>query len=164
QDLHSLYDTHALDTQSLARIRSRLMQRASIPLPDDDDNIITFQSLDTPKKREGETVAPTMTRQLNEWRNAPRHWPRLVSEIAALIIITALIGSIVLVFSLRPHAPAHNGLLPSNPNGVVQRIHMIDAKVGWAEVQTRHGNSVDPAPALMRTTDGGHTWYDVTPP
>ena len=50
QDLHSLYDTHAADTQSLARIRSRLVQRASIPLPDkEDDNIITFQPLDTPE-------------------------------------------------------------------------------------------------------------------
>ena len=164
QDLHSLYDTHSADTQSLARIRSRLLQRASIPLPDkEDDNIITFQSLDTAEKHDNE-ITSTTTRRLNEWRNARRHWPRLVSEIAALIIVFALLGSIVLVFSLRPHAPAHNEPLPTNPNGQIQQIHLIDAKVGWAVVQTKHGSNVDPNSAIMRTTDGGHTWYDVTPP
>ena len=41
---------------------------------------------------------------------------------------------------------------------------MVGTNVGWAIVQTKHGSNVDPAPAIMRTTDGGHTWYDVTPP
>jgi len=164
QELYSLYDTHSADSQSLARIRSRLLQRASIPLPDkEDDNIITLQPLDAHKKREGETVLSTM-HHLNEWRNAHRHWPRLVSEIAALVVIATLVGSVVLVFSLRSHTPAHTGPLPANSNGQIRQIHMIDANTGWTVVQTKHGSNIDPAPAIMRTTDGGHTWFDVTPP
>jgi len=43
----------------------------------------------------------------------------------------------------------------------VTAIHMLDATTGWA-VAT--GGVGDPDDHLLRTTDGGATWRDVTPP
>jgi photosystem II stability/assembly factor-like uncharacterized protein len=43
---------------------------------------------------------------------------------------------------------------------------MIDANVGWGEGYITRGDqpTVDPSYYLLRTTDGGETWQDITPP
>jgi len=43
----------------------------------------------------------------------------------------------------------------------VTAIHMLDATTGWAAAA---GGVGDPDDHLLRTTDGGATWRDVTPP
>jgi photosystem II stability/assembly factor-like uncharacterized protein len=43
----------------------------------------------------------------------------------------------------------------------VTAIHMLDAATGWAVAA---GGAGDPDDHLLRTTDGGATWRDVTPP
>ncbi len=43
----------------------------------------------------------------------------------------------------------------------VTTVHMLDANTGWAVAA---GGIGDPDDHLLRTTDGGATWRDVTPP
>lgn len=47
----------------------------------------------------------------------------------------------------------------------IDRIQMIDANVGWAQGATQDvSESSGSRDVLLRTTDGGETWRDVTPP
>ena len=60
---------------------------------------------------------------------------------------------------LAPHDTPTAIASPQQPSTLdIWRLQMIDANVGWAE-------GVDnSAGYLLRTTDGGETWHDVTPP
>ncbi len=53
-------------------------------------------------------------------------------------------------------------IVSTNQPGVlgIRRLQMIDANVGWGEGHV----SGDSSYYLLRTTDGGETWQDVTPP
>jgi photosystem II stability/assembly factor-like uncharacterized protein len=52
----------------------------------------------------------------------------------------------------------------------IMRLQMIDANIGWAEGGLSNDGSPNPnvnsdaSYYLLRTTDGGETWQDVTPP
>ena len=60
---------------------------------------------------------------------------------------------------------------PTQPQGIlgILRLQMIDANVGWAEGGISQDGLLNPnletaGYYLLRTTDGGETWQDVTPP
>ena len=174
QDLHTLYATQRTqieDAQSLARIRSRLQQRAAMPLSqlDDDkqDGTFTLQPLDAPETSHDETAPPLIrrlkipgTRDIHRTGRISRS--RRVSELVALLLITALAGSLIVLFTVHTSSPAHHGT--NLQSDQVQQIHMMDARNGWAITHPAPAASHKTALALMRTTDGGQTWYDVTPP
>jgi photosystem II stability/assembly factor-like uncharacterized protein len=93
---------------------------------------------------------------------------RVLSSLAAVIIVGALVGSWVLVTHLAVH---HQTTLTATPatkhlptpivtasptvstNQVIPSIQMFDATTGWALTDQ----------AVLRTTDGGVAWRDVTP-
>ncbi len=49
--------------------------------------------------------------------------------------------------------------LSPNQAVVITKIEMFDASTGWAL-----GGEADPGDHVLRTSDGGNTWADVTPP
>src|SRR6266498_4653700 len=55
-------------------------------------------------------------------------------------------------------APAATPTIASDAARSIAEIHMIDATNGWA-----WSNGVEGQYSLLRTTDGGQTWSDVTP-
>src|SRR5205807_4838126 len=82
------------------------------------------------------------------------------STIAAVLIVTLLVGSLLLVLT-RAHQNSVGG--PGNTLnlsklaggiGSLFSLHMIDPTTGWA--LSEH--------AVLRTTDGGLQWKNVTPP
>lgn len=76
---------------------------------------------------------------------------------AAILAVTGL--TLTLGVALRP-LPAQ----PPNTGLAMESIDMIDAQIGWAVVRDPKAAPGDPAAqALIRTTDGGSTWRDVTP-
>lgn len=74
--------------------------------------------------------------------------------------------------SLTPIPPTDSPVATASPQQPaalrISRFQMIDANVGWAEgsVTSEHdpSRSSETSYYLLRTTDGGETWQDVTPP
>jgi photosystem II stability/assembly factor-like uncharacterized protein len=60
---------------------------------------------------------------------------------------------------LEPPAAVPEGTPDGSPIGITH-VRMMTAEIGWAQ----GGLNGDIYPRLLRTTDGGHTWEDVTPP
>jgi photosystem II stability/assembly factor-like uncharacterized protein len=82
--------------------------------------------------------------------------------LAAVLMVSILIGSFLLALSSRSHhSPASSATAVSSPTSStpirlanpLQTIHMIDASTGWALTNT----------SVLYTTSGWRTWKDVTP-
>lgn len=71
----------------------------------------------------------------------------LSPRLSAILLIVAALPVLVLGGCRRqPAGPVSSSVLP-------REVHMLDANVGWG----LNG------PVVLRTADGGATWYDVTP-
>jgi photosystem II stability/assembly factor-like uncharacterized protein len=84
-----------------------------------------------------------------------RSWDGLrVTAIAAAIVVPLLVGSLI-VIPARSHqlSPGGSGNM-AQQSGVLSSLHMVDAETGWAV--TEKG-------CIVRTTDGGVHWQDLTP-
>ncbi|MBA2682119.1 MAG: hypothetical protein H0U76_27465, partial [Ktedonobacteraceae bacterium] len=150
EELRRTYRPEFHDARALSRVRERLIaghgwqeQGEQIPL-----------SLpQTPQRkrsgageREDNTAA---TRTLKTGR-------RTLALIAAALMVSLLVGSLVVTFNLarRPSAgtgPVHAHVIA----GTLLDMHMFSANTGWA---VSAGNKV------LRTIDGGVSWQVVTPP
>ncbi|MGO8948328.1 MAG: hypothetical protein ACLQUY_11845 [Ktedonobacterales bacterium] len=111
----------------------------------------------------------------------PASFFQRLGSLAAVAIVLALVGSIALVFyavhhpvaSLQPTAQDHptatpvpatsTPLPPTAPviTAPIDEIRMVSATVGWGRV---HNTSGTYDSEIAYTVDGGHTWYNVTPP
>ncbi len=142
QDLHRMYPAQADVAQPLVRIQRRLFHSNNETLHDDASTRPTLLSQGTQQARGS---------QVN---TKGRAWQRHFSTLAAAVVAALVVGTLLLVLNQahqnRTGAPA----TPSNQLGGVASLHMIDATTGWAVA----GN------AVLRTTDGGVSWQDVTPP
>lgn len=81
-------------------------------------------------------------------------WQRRTGVTATRVFVIALAGSLILVLTAAHHSNSKAPNRVSNQSGVVSSIQMIDAEVGWAVADTGH---------IVRTTDGGVHWKNVTP-
>ena len=84
-----------------------------------------------------------------------RSWDGLrVTAIAAAIVVPLLVGSLI-VIPARSHqlSPGGSGGMMQQ-SGVLSSLHMVDAETGWA---------VTVKGCIVRTTDGGVHWQDLTP-
>lgn len=87
-------------------------------------------------------------------------WRRRLSTVAAVLFVIVLVGSLLLVVSRTrrssPDAPGttHHSSKLAGGSGSLISFHMIDLTTGWA--LSEH--------AILRTTDGGLQWKNVTPP
>ena len=92
-----------------------------------------------------------------------RGWQRGLSTLAAAVLITLIASSLLLVLH-----QAHRSGLSRNGTGTSRTaglnrflsIHMLDTTTGWAQIT----DGLIARFVVLRTTDGGSHWQDVTPP
>ncbi|HEX9131082.1 MAG TPA: hypothetical protein VF844_02195 [Ktedonobacteraceae bacterium] len=84
-------------------------------------------------------------------------WQRRFSIIAAVLCVTLLVSSLLLVLSRTHQSSTGNPGSSQKPVGgsvALLSLHMIDTMTGWALSEL----------AVLRTTDGGIHWKNVSPP
>jgi photosystem II stability/assembly factor-like uncharacterized protein len=84
-------------------------------------------------------------------------WQRRFSMIAAVFCVTLLVSSLLLVLNRAHQSSTGNpgsSQKPIGGAGALLTLHMIDTVTGWA--LSEH--------AVLRTTDGGIHWKNVSPP
>ena len=94
------------------------------------------------------------------YRNIRR---RRINTHTRTLFTTLLIGSLLFLVSCGPQSGSSGNTAvqtsTSHLNLEITAIHMIDATRGWA-----YANNSNPFPRfILRTTDGGNHWNDVTP-
>jgi photosystem II stability/assembly factor-like uncharacterized protein len=103
------------------------------------------------------TRAPTLTPSPVPPTRAPTQTPLSSSPSPVPSTATPAAGS-----TPETGGPAVNPIVPlaAGQPVTVTAIHMLDATTGWAVGQAMG----DPDDHVLRTSDGGVTWHDVTPP
>ncbi len=81
-------------------------------------------------------------------------WQQRSGSTAAYVFVTMLVGSLIIVLTSAHHSSFGGLQNPSNQFGAVSSIHMLDAETGWAMTGKDR---------IVRTTDGGIHWKNVTP-
>ncbi len=142
QDLRRMYPTSAQVAQSLARVRQSL-----------------FHSDDGMQQDEVSTPPPQLPNRTQQARASSMNpkgkvWQRRVGTIAAAVFAALLVGTLILVLQLAHQSRTGGAGTPLNQAGAITSLHMIDATTGWALA----------GKAVLRTTDGGIHWRNVTPP
>jgi photosystem II stability/assembly factor-like uncharacterized protein len=155
-ELHRMYHTDTQKAERLARIRQRLLTNRGDSAHDQES---TQQHNMMPNMQQARTNNRSM-KQIRSLVIEGGSWQHRFSTIAAVLIVTLLVGSLLLVLT-RAHQSSLGGpgntLYPSNLAGGLGNLfslHMIDSTTGWA--LSEH--------AVLRTTDGGLQWKNVTPP
>ncbi len=112
---------------------------------------------------------------------APRRWFTRLSTLVAAVLLVALVGGLVagLILVHRGGNSVGSGPTPRvsptatqaqptpsptsapTPSGIFGSIQMIDAMNGWA---IAYASPAQPGERVLRTSDGGSHWQDVTPP
>lgn len=144
RDLRLMYRVDGDDqkAQHLARIHQRLINGdvSTHPLP-------SHVMPDKQQSSGGEKPTRTTT-------NEGRSWQHRLNMIAAVLVAALLVSALILVLN-RTHQSSTG--TPAKPTGGLNSLlslHMIDASTGWA--LSKH--------TVLRTTDGGVHWQNVTPP
>ena len=151
EELRRRYQPDAEDRASLAHIRARLLSGASSdkrePLP------LAPRLL---SQKQGRT--DSMNENLNGNGLGARErssWGRRVSLIAAALLVAVLVGSLVTLLSLARHnVTGRQSVQHPHQQSAISNLHMIDQASGWA---------VGEKGLVLRTTDGGVHWQDVSP-
>lgn len=142
RDLHRMYPAQAEVEERLIRMQQRLFHRT---------NEMRYTDANAQQ-----TSVPQRAKQIE---GSPLHartkaWQRRFSTFAAVIAVALVVGMLLLVLNqIHRSRMGTSATLLKQLEGV-RSLHMIDATMGWAIV----GN------AVLRTTDGGGSWLDVTPP
>jgi photosystem II stability/assembly factor-like uncharacterized protein len=155
-DLRRMYRTDTQTIEHLARVRHRL------PINDD-------SSVNDRESGQQHYTPPAIQHVQSSTRNAEhprfavageRSWHRRLGVLAAVLLTALLVGSLLLVLSLARRSSEGTPGNTTNPSklvggsGSLNALHMIDPTTGWA--LSEH--------AVLRTTDGGLHWRNVTPP
>lgn len=161
KQLRSLYQTTyrttPADKQSLASIRARLLRHAQAhPSPEG----VTNQ-----KARAGRKEIPMHIPAFSGTETGT--WKRRLNLLAAVIIATLLVGSLLFLFHTIHRSNIAAPPPPTTTSGhqpTPQTFYPIDAKTAWVATSVEMPYGGDIAGPLLRTGDGGKTWQDVTPP
>ena len=97
------------------------------------------------------------TRKIRSPINRAGLWQRRFSMIAAVVFVALLVSSLLLVLNRAHQSSTGNPGIAQKPAGgsvALLSLHMIDTMTGWA--LSEH--------AVLRTTDGGIHWKNVSPP
>ncbi len=155
-DLRRIYRTDTQTVEHLAHMRKRLLAKDESSAYDHES---TQQHYTPPTIQQVQSI----TRNAKQTRFAvveERSWQGRLSVLAAVLLTALLVGSLLLVLSLARRSSEGtpgNTLHPSKlagGSGILISLHMIDLTTGW--VLSEH--------AVLRTTDGGLQWKNVTPP
>lgn len=147
QDLKHILATNEDTAKSLHYARQQLFQRTDDRLSSSHLRLL---------KHETRELVPDTGKHAAIRHPQRASYPRL-SAIAAVILVGLLIGSFVVLLR-HTHTGSTGGSKTSVPTHTptgIHELHMITATTGWAI-----GDSV----TLLRTTDGGINWQDVSPP
>lgn len=142
-DLRRRYRVDSQKAQHLARLQQRLFTGAT-----SSPRLLPRHGV--PLLQQG----PGDVRPSRAAMRAGRNWQRRLSILVAVLIAALLVSSLLLVLN-RTHSSSIG--TPTKPGGgltTLRSLHMIDASTGWALSEQ----------SVMRTTDGGIHWKDVTPP
>ena len=163
QELRAISQLRPEEKQVLARVHERLARTAVSPSE--------FEP--PPTGRADTAFAPQASSSL-PWHGQGRYG-RLLSTVAAVFFVGLLVGSLVLTFATlhgTRNVALHgirNVALPNRSHAAVKtlvtlssglRLAMLNEQVGWAI-----GDHKDKTfSSVLRTTDGGKHWQEVTPP
>jgi photosystem II stability/assembly factor-like uncharacterized protein len=100
-----------------------------------------------------------------------KRWVNRLNALAAVLIAAMLVGSLLVVTHLAQHSQQANKgghavetqcitKQVHNSNAWLSSLHMINAMTGWA-LGMDHATGLN---RILRTTNGGTTWQDVSPP
>ena len=155
-DLRRIYRTDTQTVGHLARIRDRL-------LTNDDSSVNDRESMQQHYTPPNVQQAQSSTRDAKQPRFAvaeERSWQRRLGVLAAVLLVALLVGSLLFVLNLArrssegtPGNTSHPSKLAGGTGSLIS-LHMIDLTTGWALSEQ----------AVLRTTDGGLQWKNVTPP
>ncbi len=155
RDLHRMYHIDTQTAERLARVRQHLLTNRDGSVNDYESTQQLNMTPNTqPARINNRNVK--LVRSTVPWEGS---WQRRLSMVAAVLFATLLVGSLLLVLSR-----AHQSSLGGQGNtlhsskltggfGSMFSLHMIDATTGWA----LSGQGV------LRTTDGGLHWQNVSP-
>ena len=153
QQLHRFYQINDADAQSHARMRERLLTGSG-----QNEILSKFSS---EQERSGIMLHNHSSSSLSSKSHGEAvTWQRRLSLIAAAVFVTLLVGSLIVVLSHARQSATGNRHKPAVSTAWAGRqsqlisIHMFDATTGWAEGSDG---------TVLRTTDGGIHWQDVTP-
>jgi photosystem II stability/assembly factor-like uncharacterized protein len=150
RDLHRMYHSEVETTQSLARVRSRLEASSTNRLGIHPSTQHRDGLLSTLRAEPGQADSHGTPIRFSQKMT----WQQRTGSIAAAVFVTLLVGSLIVVLT-RAHGSRLGG--PQNTLdqfGVISSIHMLDAQTGWAMTDKNK---------ILRTTDGGVHWKNVTP-
>jgi len=156
RDLRRVYRTDTQTVEHLAHIRQRL-------LANDDSSAYDYESMqqhDTPPKIQPAQSSTRNAKQTHFAIVEEKSWQHRLSVLAAVLLTALLVGSLLLVLSLArrssegtPGNTLHSSKLAGG-SGTLISLHMINLTTGWALGEH----------AILRTSDGGLQWKNVTPP
>lgn len=157
QELKATYHAQPEEEQMLARARKRLESIAQGPLPLIDHRV---QASSRPRLYVVPPVSSAEPTRTGKGRF------RLLNTIAAALLVGVLISSLAITLAV-----IHQNKTASSPVGSTTparngtwltsglRLKMSTEQTGWAVGDSRHG----PFTTVIRTTDGGKHWQNVTP-
>jgi photosystem II stability/assembly factor-like uncharacterized protein len=141
RDLRHLYPTQADMAQPLTRIQQRLFHSNDEMLNND---MSIPPTLLLPRMQQA---------RANVVNTKGRRWQHRFNTFATALVAALVVGLLLLVLNLahQNHTGTARTLL--NGMGGVTLLHMIDGTTGWSLTEN----------AVLRTTDGGSSWKNVTP-
>lgn len=149
-DLRRMYHTDEAVAQALARVRKRLEESSVRVL---DTHARTQHQPGLPSRQQAQPGY--MNKEDTRFRfSEGKTWQQRTALIAAAFFVTVLVGSLIVVLTHAHHNNAGGPSTISSSFGAISSIHMLDAQIGWA--LTDKGR-------IVRTTDGGIHWKNVTP-
>ncbi len=154
-DLRRIYRADIQTDEHLARIRHRL-------LVNDDSSVNDRESGLQHDTLPDIHQAQSSTKNEKQARSAvadERSWQRRLGVLAAVLLVALLVGSLLFVLNMaRRSSEGTPGNTPQPSKlaggaGSLISLHMIDLTTGWALSEHE----------ILRTTDGGLQWKNVTP-
>jgi photosystem II stability/assembly factor-like uncharacterized protein len=152
RDLHRLYPTRAFIDQRRASVQRRFAS-ATHAYAQEQGKAPHTHSQHIPHRPYKRMKTMDRTRNSSHGSRRPV-WRRRLTTAAAGLCAVLLVGAFILVLTLARHNGTSGSGQPRQQIAGLTFLHMLDASTGWALT----GN------AVLRTSDGGSHWQNVTPP
>jgi len=147
RDLHRMYHHEIEDAQPLAHVRRRLTE-SRVSMVHDSTSAPQGQDMLSMQRERPRRVKSTPANL-----SVRKTWQQRMGIIAAGVFVTLLVGSLIVVLaSARQSSSGTPGR--AGHFEALSSIHMLDVQTGWAVTAKGH---------IIRTTDGGVHWKNVTP-
>jgi photosystem II stability/assembly factor-like uncharacterized protein len=195
QELATFYHSNAEDRASLAHIRARLQMQAQkmqseakiTPFPQGGQYMAAPAVSEASMAKQpaytcsSRTPLPVATKRVDTTtqsaKRRPNGWRRFLPLVAALLIVTLVLGSFIYILNATrpasPHitttpvpttSPSNNASEPASTYMLRAGIHMVNTMAGWGIAAKGQTGDGAPPEVLLHTYDGGKIWQNVSPP